>query len=166
MKITIRPNRLTDAKRFYEILNSPEFKYFGKGPESIKAEEKIIKKMQQQRKKRIHFTFAILADGKIVGGCGVRVSSAPARKHAGEIGYFLDPAFWNKGIATKAVKLLEKFAFAKLKLKRIEIVMVTPHKASERVAIKAGYEKEATFKKYIHNRDGKFYDAHVYSKIK
>jgi len=63
-------------------------------------------------------------------------------KFIGEIGYFLDEAYWGRRITTRAVKILEKIGFKKLNLKRIEILMHPKNVASEKVAIKCGYKKE------------------------
>jgi len=60
---------------------------------------------------------------------------------------------------------LEKIGFKKLKLKRIEIIMDTRHKASERIAIKCGYKKEGIMKKSIEN-SRRYFDAYLYAKTK
>jgi len=85
------------------------------------------------------------------------------RDHLGEIGYFVDSNYWGKGIATRATKLIEKWGFNKLKLKRIEIMMNPKNKASEKIAIKCGYKKEGLMKKALH--DGKE-DAYLYAKVR
>jgi [ribosomal protein S5]-alanine N-acetyltransferase len=98
----------------------------------------------------------------VVGACGIRVNQA--REFIGEIGYFVDENCWGLGIATRAVRLLEALAFRRLKLKRIEILMRPENKASERVAIKAGYRKEGTLKKCVQHGKS-YYDAHLYAKV-
>jgi ribosomal-protein-alanine N-acetyltransferase len=161
-KIGLRNQRLSDAKRFYEILTNPNFKFFNK-PKSLEAEKEHIRKGKEKRKENICHDYAIIYNQKLVGGCGIKINQQ--RKFIGEIGYFLDEAYWGKGITTKAVKLLEKIGFEKLKLKRIEILMDPRNIASERVAIKAGYKKEGTMKKAIEHK-GKYRDAHLYAKTK
>ncbi|GAH84934.1 unnamed protein product, partial [marine sediment metagenome] len=105
----------------------------------------------------------ILCDGEIVGGCGIKIDQH--RTFNGEIGYFVDQVCWRKGIATQAVKKLERIGFDELNLERIEIIMNVRHKASEKVAIKCAYKKEGVMKKAI--KTGKsYYDAFLYAKVK
>ena len=101
-------------------------------------------------------------NGELVGGCGIHINQF--RTFIGEIGYFLDEEYWGKGIATKAIKLLEKIGFEKLGLKRIEILMDPRNKNSEQVAIKCGYNKEGTMKQATKNGD-EYTDAHLYAKV-
>jgi ribosomal-protein-alanine N-acetyltransferase len=77
----------------------------------------------------------------------------------------VDEAYWGKGVATEAVKLMEKIGFEEKGLKRIEILMRPENAASERVAIKCGYIKECISRKVIMDRDGSMRDACVYAKV-
>ncbi|MFC1728636.1 GNAT family N-acetyltransferase [Nanoarchaeota archaeon] len=162
-KVEVRYQRISDAKRFYEILKNPNFKHFGAKPKSVKEEKKFLEKTQKKRRDNIEHNFTITFGGKLVGGAGIKIDQQ--RKFIGEIGYFIDEAYWGKGIATVAVKLIEKYGFKDLKLKRIELVMVPENKASERVAIKVGYEKEGLMKKSI-EQQGKYKDTYLYAKVK
>lgn len=162
-KVAIRPQRISDAKRFYEILNNPNFIYLTTHVGSIRDEVHFLRKNKEKIRKNFEHNFTILYGIKIVGAIGVKINQH--RKYIGEIGYFIDEKYWGKGIASKAVCELEKIGFAKLKLTRIEIVMNTKHKASEKVAIKCGYKKEGIMKKSIEN-SGKICDAYLYAKVK
>ena len=162
-QIKLRPQRVTDAKRFFEILSNPKFIYFYSIPKTLQDEIDDLKGNAKRRKENIEHNFTILCDGKVVGGAGMKIRQE--NDFIGEIGYFIAEESWGKGIATKAVKLLEKIGFTKLKLKRIEAIMDTRHIGSEKVAIKAGYNKEGIMKSAI--RNGKrYYDGLLYAKIK
>lgn len=163
MKIAIRPQKISDAKKFYEILNNKNFKYFPVRPKNIKEEIKFIKSQTKKRKNHFAYDFAILVDRKLVGGVGIKIDQH--RKFIGEIGYFIDEKYWKKGIATRAVKLIEKFALKKLKIKRFEIWTDPKNIGSKMVAIKSGYKKEGLMKKAV--RFFKTYrDALLYAKVK
>ncbi len=163
MKIELRNPRVSDAKRFFEILTNPNFKYFSGIPKSLEDEIKWIKKSSERRKKNIEYNYAIICKGKLIGGCGIKIDSDEG--HRGEIGYFVAEEYWSKGIASKAVKLLEKIAFKDLKLRRLTILMDPRNIGSEKVAIKCGYIKEGTMRKY-HKFRGKLTDNHLYAKVK
>lgn len=162
-KVEIRYQKISDAQRFYDILNNPNFIYFSAKPKSVQDEIKFLKKNTQKRKDNFEYNFSILYNKKLVGGAGIKIDQH--QKHIGEIGYFVDEAYWGKGIAPQAVKLLEKIAFNKLKLRRLEIRMNPKNKASQKVALKAGYKKEGLLKKAF-NFNGRLVDCYLYAKIK
>ena len=105
-KIELRRQRISDAKRFYEILINPNFVYWAAKPESTEDERKFLKGNALRSKRNLQHNFAILFDGQTVGGCGIKVDQH--RTYIGEIGYFVDEKFWGRGIATEAVRQLEK----------------------------------------------------------
>ena len=163
-KIKIRPQKLSDAERFYEILTNPNFIYFGARPKSLADEKKWLKKSMQRKEKEANRNYSIIFNGKMVGGIGAKINYH--RRYVGELGYCIDEKYWGKGIASQAVRLLEDVCFKKLKLMRIEIVMRPENKASEKVAIKNGYKKEGLMKKALKGKDGKMHDCYLYAKVK
>ena len=161
-EVELKPHKVAYAKRLYEILNNPNFVYFSVCPKTVKEEEKWLKDLPKKMKSNFEYSYAIFYKGKLVGSCGIKVDQH--RKHIGEMGYFIDEDYWGKGITTKAVKLLEKIGFGKLKLKRLTIIMDPKNKSSEKVAIKCGYKREGTMKKAYYGKN-KYFDAHLYAKV-
>jgi len=162
-KVTIREQQVRDAKRFFEILNSPGLKDFGVRPKTIKDEIVFFKGETKRRKDNLAYDYTILYGKEIIGGIGFKVDQH--RKYIAEIGYFVDENYWGRGIATKAVELIEKEGFGKYGLHRIEIRMSPNNPASEKVAIKAGYKKEGLLKESHQEVGGKFRDSYLYAKI-
>ena len=160
-KVSIRYQEVKDAKRFVEILNNENFKYFGARP-TLKEEIKSLKTKKKLRKTNVVHDFTIMYGDEIVGGGGLKINQT--RPYIGEIGYFIDEKYWGKGIATTAVRLIERYGFEKLRLIRIEIVMRPGNKSSERVAIKAGYKKEGNMKKYYTTKVDGDDSAQLYAK--
>ena len=66
------------------------------------------------------------------------------------IGYWIDQRFSNRGITTRAVKLLTEYGLSELSLHRIEINLRPENEASKRVAEKAGYYFEGIRLRYLH----------------
>lgn len=159
-KLELRYQRVGDAKKFYEILNNPNFLYFSAKPKSIEEEKEFLKGTQQKRRNNFEHNFTILYNKKIVGGCGIKINQH--RKHIGEIGYFLDYDYWGKGIATKIVRILEGKG-KKIGVKRFEIYVFPKNKSSVKVALKNKYEKEALVKK-SHFLKGKLVNMELYVK--
>lgn len=161
-KVEIRYQQIADAKRFFDILMNPNFIYLGTKVKSIDDEKKWLKNNPEKRKNNLEWNYTIVYGGKVVGSIGFKINQS--RKHIGEIGYFVDEAYWGRGIATKAVKLVEKEGFKKLGLSRIEILMRPENKASEKVAKKNGYKREGLLRKYIKDKRGILRDFWLYAK--
>jgi RimJ/RimL family protein N-acetyltransferase len=80
----------------------------------------------------------------------------------GEIAYVVAPAARGSGIATVAVSALSEWAFARLRLERLQLSIRPDNLASRRVAEKAGYTYEGMLRSSKLIR-GKRVDAAVYS---
>ncbi len=162
-KVELKTPRLSYAKRYLEILSNPNFIYFMDPPPTVEQEKDFLRKMAAERKDGISYVYSIFYGDKLVGGCGLHINQR--RRYIGEIGYFIDEQYWGKGIAPKAVRKLERFAFNELGLKRIEILMDLGNTASERVAVKCGYRKEGIMQKAVLT-NGKLSDVYLYAKVK
>jgi RimJ/RimL family protein N-acetyltransferase len=68
-------------------------------------------------------------------------------------------------VATSAALLLARFGFNSLKLNRLEIVVATDNRPSQRVAEKVGAKLEGILRKRLIVRK-KVYDAYMYSLIR
>lgn len=80
------------------------------------------------------------------------------------MGYWVRTGKTNRGVGTSAVLLLARFGFEELGLNRIEILVATENKPSQKVAEKAGAKKEVILRKRLNVRD-KVYDAVMYALI-
>jgi RimJ/RimL family protein N-acetyltransferase len=72
-----------------------------------------------------------------------------------EVGYWLGAEARGAGHATRAVRLICDWGFAQLRLERIELLAATGNFASQRVAERAGFTREAVLRSYLRNRDGR-----------
>ena len=161
LRVKIRPQEISDADRFFEILTHMDCEFIEVPIKTLEDEKRFLKMNDARRKANFEYNYSILFDENLVGACGIMIDQH--RPWVGEIGYFVDSAYQGQGIATEAVKQLEKIGFGELKLKRIAILMDTRNLASEKVAQKCGYEKEGIAKK-IHRIEKEYYDCFVYAK--
>jgi [ribosomal protein S5]-alanine N-acetyltransferase len=120
--------------------------------------------IQFVQKENPQSTFAIEYEGQFCGVCGLMLQTDVYRKTS-EIGYWLGEPFWNKGIATAAVKLLTQYGFKQLDLVRIHTGVFEYNLASMKVLEKCGYEKAGIFKKSV-LKNGSIWDEHRYSKVR
>ena len=93
------------------------------------------------------FQFALeeKACGQFAGDCGLFIDPTDAR--LGRIGYSITRPFWNRGFATEAVAALAGYAFTRFDLHRITASVDPRNTASCRVLEKAGFVKEAHFRR-------------------
>ncbi|EXB63472.1 putative N-acetyltransferase YoaA [Morus notabilis] len=91
---------------------------------------------------------SICLGDKSIGDISVTPNSGSDRCRA-EIGYSVGSAYWNKGIATYAVKLVANAIFWEWPhLERLEALVDVENVASQRVLEKAGFERDGVLKKY------------------
>jgi RimJ/RimL family protein N-acetyltransferase len=93
--------------------------------------------------------FAIVAsdDGHLLGSISLlRIAWEHAR---GEVGYWLGADARGQGHATRAVRLICAWGFASLRLERIDLLAATGNGASQRVAQRTGFTREAVLRSYL-----------------
>jgi ribosomal-protein-alanine N-acetyltransferase len=105
--------------------------------------------------------WAIEVDGLAVGGIGIELRSDVERVSA-EIGYWLGEAYWNRGIATEALKAVTVEAFSRFEITRLYAVPFADHAASVRVLEKAGYVREGRLRQSA-IKDGQIRDQLLYA---
>jgi RimJ/RimL family protein N-acetyltransferase len=105
------------------------------------------------------YGFAVELDGSLVASIGLRVD----RRENGEIGYWCAAEARGRGVVTRAVRMLSRYAFDELEIGRLEIFVDVDNAASRRVAERAGYQLEGVLRSHILNRDGSRRDVVIYS---
>lgn len=162
MTIEIRPQKIKEAKSYYNMLNNPNFRFFPVKPETIKAEKDFLRKSKKGFKNKTEFNFSIYYNNKHVGAVGAHLHSN--YKYICEAGYFVDEKYWGQSIATEALKQLEIFITRNLSIKRIELIIAIENQASKRVAQKSGYFQEGILRQRL-LIDDNYYDCYIFSKI-
>jgi ribosomal-protein-alanine N-acetyltransferase len=116
------------------------------------------------KQEKLQMTFAIEFDGRFCGVISLVGKQDVYRKTA-EIGYWIGEPFWNKGIATEAVKLITDYGLNQLDYIRIHTGVFEFNIASMKVLEKNGYNKDGVFEKAV-IKNGQIWNEHRYSKIK
>ncbi|HEV7380852.1 MAG TPA: GNAT family N-acetyltransferase [Dyadobacter sp.] len=81
-----------------------------------------------------------------------------------EIGYWLLPEYWGKGVITEAGEKVCAYAFESMSVHRIEAVVETENQSSRRVMSALHFTYEGT-KKDCEIKDGKFLSLEMYAKL-
>jgi len=164
MKIELRKLKIFDAKDLMDSVNNKEvIPYLDSNrryPINLDYTKKSIKKSLTDKNS---YKRAIFVDGKFAGT--ISLYNPNKNKKIFEIGYSVARDYWNKGIATKAVKEICKFGFKKLKLKRIWAGTLSNNPSSSRVLVKAGFKQEGLLRCSFYN-NGKYYNETIYAKLK
>jgi len=103
--LLLREFQESDFEAVHKYASDPEVvRYMEFGPNAEKDTRRFLqmRTLQQNEKPRRFFDFALVLknDGKLVGACGV-VISTPERIET-SLGYILNKDYWNRGLITEA----------------------------------------------------------------
>lgn len=136
------------------------------GPNSIEDTRVFLGEVLRQgtAPHRTAFDLAVvdIESQAVIGSAALSVSSVEHRR--GEIGYVLHPGFWSKGLATEAARILLRFGFAELQLRRISATCHPDNHASARVLEKAGLVLEGRMRSHMFVR-GEWRDSLLYAVV-
>ena len=138
--ITLRPWAENDAEDLYNLAKSPNIGPKAGWPPHKSVEESlnVIKNIFSQKE-----TYAIIYEDKIVGCVGLLFYPNCHQdwgKDAVELGYWIGEEYQNRGICTKASKILVKRAFKDLNVKAIYATYYIDNIKSKRVLEKLGFK--------------------------
>lgn len=108
--------------------------------------------------------FAIEYKGVAIGGIGIIKQTDVFRKSA-EIGYWLGEKHWNKGISTKALKLMVSYAFETFDINRLFAHVYESNTSSIQVLTKCGFSEEACLKKSV-IKNNNIQNCYIYTLLK
>lgn len=143
--LSLRDLLKTDEPYLVKYLNNPNVVRYlsSKIPQPYTSED--AKWWLQVGSKENAMVKAVQWNNEFCGVIGI-YTQAFEYAHAAEIGYWLAEPFWNRGIATEAIKAFSKLIFTTTNLKRLYNPVTTKNIASVRVMEKAGYQLEGTLK--------------------
>lgn len=110
------------------------------------------------------FAFCIVFESKVVG-CISGFRQNNIFSQSAEIGYYVDEFYWNKGVATFAVKTICKYIFVNTDIIRIFATPFARNLPSCKVLEKSGFICEGTLRSGA-VKNGKTEDIKIYAKIK
>ncbi len=108
---------------------------------------------------------AIEVDGAIAGGIAVEPLE-DERSGTALFGYWLGRAYWARGIATEAARILSDFALQSRDLRRLEATVFPPNVASARVLEKCGFTFEGRSPQLYLDRSGAVCDGLLFGRTR
>jgi RimJ/RimL family protein N-acetyltransferase len=98
-------------------------------------------------------------DDRLLGSIDLRVNAM----RTGHIGYWVAADARGRGVCTRALRVLSRWGLGELRLGRLELITDPDNVASQRVAEKAGYRREAVLRSHLLYRDGTRRDSVMFS---
>lgn len=118
----------------------------------------------QKQKPRIKFQLAVMLKSNhfLIGNCGVRMDKADAVE--ADIGYELDPKYWNHGYATEAASAMVDFGFSRFGVHRIWADCVADNVGSAHVLEKLSMKLEGRLREHKYFKD-RWWDTLIYATL-
>ena len=157
--LVLRPWREDDAPTVYEACQDPEILHWAPVIPRPYTEEDALAFVTGKLDRGPH-QYAIEEDGRPVGSIGVRVNE---QTRTGHIGYWCAREARGRGVMTRALRLLCRYAFEDLALERLELFTDPDNLASQRVAAKAGFQREGILRSHLLHPDGRRRDSVMFS---
>jgi RimJ/RimL family protein N-acetyltransferase len=153
----LRPWRDSDIHSIVEACQDPEIVRWTRVPEQYGDVDARAYLLQRHESTHAGATalFAIASAEDLDHLLGSISLMRPAWEHArAEVGYWLAPGARGRGHATRALGLITAFGFESLGLERIDLFAATRNPASQRVAERVGFTREAVLRSYMSGKDG------------
>jgi ribosomal-protein-alanine N-acetyltransferase len=165
--IRLRLRTDTDNPAIVAACRDPEIARFTRVPdsydESTAAEWATESQRQREAGEGMHLVIADVEGDELLGSIGLRIG--PPGEGRCDLGYWLAPQGRGRGVMTRAVLLLSKWAFENLPVERIEITIEPENSASLAVAERAGYTFEGVLRSHTEIK-GRRRDMAMYSLLR
>ncbi len=163
--VILRPLHATDAPDLARHINNKKIwdnlRDYIPFPYSEQDAQEFIASVQPQNPT---LTFGITYEQQICGVIGLETQQDVYKKSA-SFGYWVSEAYWGKGIASTALKLLTEYGLNQLGYIRLFTSVFAYNPGSMRVLEKNGYIKEGIFKKAIF-KNNQIWDEHRYAIVR
>jgi RimJ/RimL family protein N-acetyltransferase len=156
--IVLRPWREDDAEAVYSACQDPEIlRWIPVIPRPYTREDAIG--FVSGGLDLGPYQFAITEAGRVVGAIGMRVGE----QSTGHIGYWCVRDARGRGVTTRALRVLCRYALDELNLQRLELITDPENQASQRVAEKVGFRHEGVLRSHLVHPDGRRRDSVMFS---
>ena len=163
--IALRKLQTDDAQNMAELLNNKHiWDVMRDALPYPYTEADALNFIALSHKEQQMLNLAITYQHRFCGIIGIKRETDIHRKSV-ELGYWIGEAFWQKGIATKAVGLMTDLVFEQQAVNRIFARVFSNNPASMKVLLKNNYLLEGVFRKAVY-KNGHFLDEYIYAKLR
>lgn len=162
-RLLLRPFEDADIDNVFKGLSHPDvIKHYGVSYstlEETKAQMQFFKDLENNGTGK--WWAVCSADNAIFyGACGLNNMNGQHLK--AEIGYWLLPEYWGKGIIAEVLPLVIQYGFSTFSLHRIEAVIETENENSKKLMTKTGFHWEGTMRE-CEIKNGNFISLDMYA---
>jgi RimJ/RimL family protein N-acetyltransferase len=142
-RLILRPFQAEDIGRLAELMANRDFMRFSLGPYTREQTQTVLQKFLSWNQAGLPSQFAVIfrSNNELIGYCGFLHWHLAGADEI-EIGYRLDPDYWNRGLATEAAQAVRDHAFRDLILSKVISLIHPDNVPSRRVAEKNGMKME------------------------
>jgi len=162
-RLLLRQFKESDLESVFRGLSDPDvIKYYGIHFETLEETKKQIEWFTELEKGETGIWWAVCSPDNSIfyGAVGLYYLNRVQKK--AELGFWLIPEFWGRGIISESVPLVTDYGFEKMNLKRIEAEIETENIPSIRVIKKLQFVHQQT-KKDCEIKNGKYSSLDLYT---
>lgn len=166
-KTALRPPRTSDTTWLASALNDPEFHRWMPMvpyPYTLADAEQFIAHTEQAWESRTECAFFVCqgdTDGDQPCG-GITLHLVASDPGMAGVGYWLEGAARERGLASDALRTISKWAFSEVGIERLHLTTLPNNQPSQRVAERAGFVREGLLRAWAPTEKGRK-DALIYS---
>lgn len=164
-RLRLRQFEESDIENVFKGLSHPDvIKYYGVSYQTLESTKEQMSFFTDLIKNGTGIWWAICSpDDKTFYGAGGLNNLIKEHKKA-EVGFWLLPDFWKKGIMAEAMPLICNYGFKNLQLHRIEAFVETDNVNCKRAISKLDFQYEGTMQD-CEFKEGKFISLEIYANI-
>jgi RimJ/RimL family protein N-acetyltransferase len=157
--VRLRPWRESDVPALMAGFADPavhRFSWPGTEPYTEADALRYLAEQEAGRRRGEQAEFALVArdhDARVLGGAALYAIDRAGRQAS--VGYWLLAAARGRGLATRAVRLLARRAFEDMGIARLELTCGPDNLASQRVAERCGFTREALLRSHLPFKGGR-----------
>ena len=163
-RLLLRQFTPDDLENVFRGLSHPEvIKYYGVSYSTLEATQEQMDWFAELEKKKTGIWWAVCwqDSGEFVGGGGFNNWDHTHRK--AEVGFWLLPTFWRRGIMQEAMSVIIQYGFQKMNLHRIEGFVESNNENCKRALAKLEFAYEGTMQD-CEIKNGAFVSVDIFAK--
>lgn len=163
----LREKRDSDVEDFFYYYSDPEVNKFilCQIPQNLEEARQELHYWRGvfYRNDGIYFAIADKANDRLIGSIGLSTYNSYHSRI--EISYDLSREYWRRGIASKSIVSVTKYAFETLGINRVEAFVAVNNLPSKNLLLKCGFELEGILRKHRYHR-GCYVDVFSFSVLR
>ena len=164
--LLLRQFQQSDIENVFLGLSHPDIiKYYGVSYDTIEATQEQMTFFAELEKNETGIWWAICSlDNTIFYGAG-GLNNLSKEHHKAEIGFWLLPSFWGKGLMQEAMPIICDYGFQQLNLNRIEGFVESKNSNCKKALAKLQFQYEGTMHE-CEIKNGDYISLDIYAMLK